>query len=220
MKIFWFVLLGILSFNAFVSAQSETDYEKFNEYFFTGLNNYITGNPKEAIEAFKNCLKINDSSAVIYYYLTKSYYKARQNDKAGYYLDMALKLDPGNPHFKKLKSEIKSSVVVKYEVKKETKNKISNENDALKILKQENDYQKIKTLALKYPFYPTLQWEAAQKAFQQAHYKDAETFLLNGMDFALSKKNLIKKYYRLLMEIYQKTGNEEKASKYRRLLNP
>ena len=220
MKKFLFILKVFLSIYTFVYAQTATDYEKCNQYFFSGLNRYITGNAQEAVEAFKNCLKINDSSAVIYFYLAKSYLKAHQNDKAEYYLNIALKLNPDNSHFRKLKNDLKQSTEVKYEVKTETKTKISSEKNALKILEQENELEKIKSLALKYPFYPTLQFKAAQKAFRKGHYKDAETFLLNGMDFAMTKKELLKKYYRLLLEIYEKTGDKEKADKYRRLINP
>ncbi len=209
--------------------QPEQAYEKFNEAYFKGLQAWIKRHPEKAVKYFEKCISIKDSVPAVYYYLADAYQEMKQTEAARAYIETAVRLRPGNKWFKKLENEIKNAPVVQFDVKKNdsgTDIPVARTEDELlrDLAKHRNTmdaqqyFRKISRLAQRYPFYAKLQYEAARTAFDLRKYDEAENYLINGMDFALARKDLLKKYYRLLVEIYRITGKEKEAKKYSELL--
>jgi Tfp pilus assembly protein PilF len=227
MRLFLTILFSLLlSLKGFSQQDDEYDkYVKFNESFFKGLEARIKHNPEKAVKHFDACLQINDSVPAVHYYMALAFKESGQTEQAAYHIEQAVRLDPENKWYKKLKIELNNLPVVKYEVKEETETKFKSGKEIMKEVEKLKSggnpasyYRQLKQLAEQYPFYPQLQYEAARAAFSTGKYKDAETFLLNGMDFALADKKLLRKYYAMLIQVYKALGNEKSASKYSGLL--
>jgi len=209
------------------SQDKKDDYARFNEQFLAGVREWIMQNPRQAINHFEQCLQLNDTVAAVYYYLAAAYFKTGETELAQENIDKAMQLAPRNKWFRYLQIKIKNgrkekdiSVTIR-----PAKGKILSEKEVMQSLhdarqKLDTDrwYDLAKQTAEKYPFYPRVQLEAARAAFDKGNWKEAENFLLNGMDFATNNKALLKKYYRLLADVYQKTGNTAGARQYERLL--
>ena len=69
-----------------------------------------------------------------------------------------------------------------------------------------------------YPAQPEMYYYKGLALNGLKRYKEAETTMLDGMDFLLDDKAFNAKYYRLLAGIYDKTGKKKKASAIRKLI--
>ncbi len=227
MKHFFSLLFAL--FFLIVSAQKndKDDYAKFNEFYFKGLQEWIKDNPEQAIKYFNRCLELNDTVAAVHYYLAAAYQKTGNPGQAVYHIERALATNPQNKWFRRLKNQLQSSPVEKKEKPPVTRseNAIKSESDVLRDIKQKKFnlsageyYNYLVKSAEKFPFYARVQYETARAALALNKPDEAENYLINGMDFALTDKNLLKKYYQLLIEIYQRKNEKEKVRKYQNLL--
>jgi len=206
-------------------ANQKSAYEQFNHHFLAGVREWILQNPEAAVTHFEQCLQLTDTVAAVHYYLAAAYNRLNEPDLAQQSVEQALRLDPGNKWYKELEKKISRASATQETRPAQSQKKMLTEkevlqslNDARRRLQGDAWYAFVKETAEKYPYYPQVQWQAAHAAYELGKWDDAEMFLLNGMDFALENKDLLKKYYTLLRDVYRRQGNTREAQRYEKLL--
>jgi Tfp pilus assembly protein PilF len=212
-----FFLLSVLFWVSVSLAQSQNPYERFNQAYFSGLKHWIFRDIDAAERDFQNCISYNDSVSAVYYFLAMIYREKKEFSVASGFIEKALKLSPGNKWYKKLQTEIQQQLNGKPREKHEN---VSVSPQTIRPAKPSGQwtYEQARRLAEKYPFDPEVLYRAARLAFEKEKYKEAALFLENGMDFAATRPDLLRKYYVLAVEVYKKLKRPDLEQKYRRLL--
>lgn len=122
-------------------------------------------------------------------------YKERDPEKALEYLEKAVKEDPQD-----------------FELIRET----------LLLQLQVEDYQKASALAEQaLSYFPTqsfLYLSKGQAENALGNYKDAESDLLDGVDFAIDNQTLLSRFYQALIEVYKNLNRNDQVTHYEDLL--
>ncbi len=200
-------LFGIFPFVS--GAQNHKNLQKFNSNFFRGVNNYIIHNYSKSIKNLTDALIYNDSVAAVYYYLALNYHEKNMPEQKYTHIKKAIALQPGEPVFRQ--------ILEKWE--KEEKNLQNNtplnpseqntHSETEKSLvysliqqqKFDEAYQSGKKLLEKYPYDVSLIYYTALAAYQLKKWDEARSLLENGMDFALTDKEMYGKFRELLRKI-------------------
>lgn len=127
------VLLLIVSASLFAQKNkkglTEQEKAKAEGLFIDATKERLLGNPANAAELFKECLKIDANNAAAMYELGTIYFNARKDDEAIALITNAIKIDPKNEWYRMLLSDIYSQ--------------LGKNEDAAKVLESlVNDYPK------------------------------------------------------------------------------
>lgn len=89
---------------------SEQEKAKVESIFIDATKERLLGNPANAAELFKECLKIDANNAAAMYELGTIYFNARKDDEAIELITNAIKIDPVNEWYRMLLSDIYSQL--------------------------------------------------------------------------------------------------------------
>lgn len=219
--VIWGMALGMLS----AQKEPEMHYEQFNALFFQGVLHYIKHETDKARNDFLAAIRLNDSIGASYFYLALVEKEEGNPEAAQQYLDKACALDSTHAgiyrqHFSQ---EIAFSISLTDTVP-ERNQSIAPARDVDDFLARAKDFSDAeiwrqgKSFVEKYPFRPHLVYTTALAGKKLKKYKEAIRMLENGMDFAMMDSKLYPDYVRLLVELYELTGQKAKAGTYRKLL--
>ncbi len=203
----------------------ESPYEKFNRHFFSGVYHYIRAEHDRAAEHLNQAARLNDSVAAVYYYLALTQKALHHDDQARAYLDKACRLDPARQDlFRKAFAGAGQPASSQKEADKKPSPMPAAGGGLEKFLagyKQMDDaqvWEQGRQLIALYPFHVELIWITARAGYRTGHAPEAAALLENGMDFARTSPEWYRRYLQLLIDIYQQTGQTDKADRYRQLL--
>lgn len=91
-------------------ALTEQDKAKAESLFMDASKERLLGNPANAAELFKACLKIDPNNAAAMYELATIYFNGRKDAEAVALITLAIKLDPKNEWYRMLLSDIYSQL--------------------------------------------------------------------------------------------------------------
>ena len=155
-KIFGIVfILLVVTVSAFAQKKkkkelSETERAKVTSVFIEASKERLLGNPANAAELFKECLKIDPDNAAAMYELATIYFNARKDDEAVELITNAIKIDPKNEWYSMLLADIYSQ--------------LGKNTDAAKVFE---------TLVTNFPKKPEYLYEWATELLKANKYDDA-----------------------------------------------
>ena len=129
---------------------SETERAKVTSVFIEASKERLLGNPANAAELFKECLKIDPDNAAAMYELATIYFNARKDDEAVELITNAIKIDPKNEWYSMLLADIYSQ--------------LGKNTDAAKVFE---------TLVTNFPKKPEYLYEWATELLKANKYDDA-----------------------------------------------
>ena len=83
-------------------ALSRVDPIEYQNYFFKGLRYKILGDDQTALEAFKNCIRLDGSEAAPMYESAMIYFQNDELDEALFFIESACQIDPDNKWYQQL----------------------------------------------------------------------------------------------------------------------
>ncbi len=216
-------LIHILLFSFNLSAQNTTGKrERFNNLFIEGVKEYVLHNYERSLDLFTETLNYTDTVPAVYFYLALNHYHLNDETAARINIQKAARMRPDNEIFRQtadtlfLDNKPGNPETTNAVEKKDTPaNEAETFLKTLQRLTPQQRYEQGKKLLEKYPFNPHLTYTVAQAAYNLKKYDEARQWLINGMDFAMADKKLLKKYYLLLASIAQATGKTEEARKWK-----
>ncbi|NPA43571.1 MAG: hypothetical protein GXO27_06065 [Chlorobi bacterium] len=208
-----------------VAAQHEgaDTLSRFHRAYFDGIRLLVTGDPRAAADRLEASLDLVDTVAAVYYYLAVAY---RDSDRPALALDMidkALAWDEENKWYHKLKIELlrgRPSTEKKFDARTRRNGfaaeaaVVDSARHLIRTLPPEQAWERVAALAMQYPFYPGVLYEAARAAFELGKYDETIRILEGGTDFVADRPELARAYYRLLADAYRRKGNEARARMY------
>lgn len=199
-------------------------YETFNKFYLQGVYHYIRRENDLARNDLIQATRLNDSVGAPYFYLALVERASGNTQAAAEYLDKACALDPERAKtYRKYYADTTGRNKEKNTTAPSAQS-IAKDRDADDFVKRHRSFtaeyvwQKGNEYVEKYPFRPRLVYITAEAGKKLKKYDEAIRLLENGMDFAAMEPDLYPDYVRLLVELYELTGQKAKADKYRKLI--
>ena len=216
----FFVILPVLISVSLYAQKKKT--ENFNTLFIEGVKEYILHNHRSSLEKLTQALSLKDDEPAVYFYIALDNFYLGDSIGARENLEKAMRLNPANAIYRKVNDTLYAyQLRVHYEKPVAVVNKVADKDSFLRSsgdLPVRQVYDRGKKLMEKYPFDPRLIYRTARAAFDLKKYDESKEMLLNGLDFAQTDRELLRKYYRLLLRIAKITGAKAEAGKYEKKL--
>ncbi len=109
---FIFLLVTVSSFAQKKNKKeiSDTDHAKATAIFIEASKERLLGNPANAADLFKECLKVDPNNAAAMYELATIYFNARKDNEAIEQISNAIKIEPKNEWYRMLLADIYSQL--------------------------------------------------------------------------------------------------------------
>jgi len=150
--VFIFLLASVSSFAQKKNKKelSENEKAKATAVFIEASKERLLGNPANAADLFKECLKIDPNNAAAMYELATIYFNSRKDQEAVELINGAIKIEPKNEWYRMLLADIYSQ--------------LGRNEDAAKVLE---------TLVNDFPKKPEFLYEWATELLKAGKYEDA-----------------------------------------------